>query len=574
MRVGRRGIVFVLIVALACSAGMRQLAQARRDAAHHNQIGASSGNVSLAGMNSYALALLLGGLRGPLVMFLWTSSEQQKSDRNLEDIDTKIEWIRLLQPEFDTVHVFQIWNKAFNLSAQMASLANKYTSVLDALDYSRGVQAQRPDDANLMFETAHVYFDKLANSSEQAYYRRRVRNETGPSMRIGVLVAQATAVQEAIRRLGIDDEAVRLTPDKNGLTTSVIGPKVFADPLHNALAKLPGITYAPVPPPTVRRSDPGWRAQQHEIVLDLDGNIRPEFIQPTWAEPARTAEGFYNGATLQPLEALGPFPYGLSPYGIAYNYYKRCQMLIQLGESPLYITDNIVDSRAGIGLEFWTHDEWEQACHAELRMLDKPREGDRWVMALAAAPLKWSDPVIATCARDEAAYEYKLVARLSTEAVGAFERHIRRFPQSEDTYTYHLLLMRAQTQMALADYDYISATGAGSATRAQLLAQAREAYTKAIQGYVLTILKFFTDDPILRQTLTEANVVAPGQVPKGTWKTNIETVVDPQIYDVLFKRAAQLQSSYFSLNGDQYKDERAELVSYMDRARARLLLLK
>ena len=32
-------------------------------------------------MNSYALTLLLGGLRGPLVMFLWPSAEDQKSER-------------------------------------------------------------------------------------------------------------------------------------------------------------------------------------------------------------------------------------------------------------------------------------------------------------------------------------------------------------------------------------------------------------------------------------------------------------------------------------------------------------
>ena len=31
-----------------------------------------------------ALALLLGGLRGPLVMLLWSNSESQKMDKNLE----------------------------------------------------------------------------------------------------------------------------------------------------------------------------------------------------------------------------------------------------------------------------------------------------------------------------------------------------------------------------------------------------------------------------------------------------------------------------------------------------------
>ena len=70
-------------------------------------VAATSNGSSLAAMNSYALALLLGGLRGPLVMWLWTKSESQKSENDLEDVDSMMEWIRLLQPEFDTVHIFR-----------------------------------------------------------------------------------------------------------------------------------------------------------------------------------------------------------------------------------------------------------------------------------------------------------------------------------------------------------------------------------------------------------------------------------------------------------------------------------
>ena len=63
-------------------------------------------------------------LRGPLVMILWPSAEEQKTEKDLEDFDTKIELIRLLQAEFDTVHLFQIWSKAYNVSAQLASYSN------------------------------------------------------------------------------------------------------------------------------------------------------------------------------------------------------------------------------------------------------------------------------------------------------------------------------------------------------------------------------------------------------------------------------------------------------------------
>src|SRR5581483_6228589 len=173
--VGRATIVAVLIIALLGSAATRHWAD---DVRGEPIVAASSSGRSLSGMNSYALALLLGGLRGPLVMFLWSSSESQKTENNLEDFDSKIEWIRLLQAEFDTVHIFQIWNKAYNISVQMATLGNKYRTILDALDYAHRVDQEKPNDINIIAAIGQIYFDKLANSSEKFYYRQRVRDDT------------------------------------------------------------------------------------------------------------------------------------------------------------------------------------------------------------------------------------------------------------------------------------------------------------------------------------------------------------------------------------------------------------
>ena len=55
-----------------------------------------------------------------------------KNERDLEGFDTKLEWIRLLQPEFDPVHLFQIWNKAYNISVQMASMGLVSTATKSA----------------------------------------------------------------------------------------------------------------------------------------------------------------------------------------------------------------------------------------------------------------------------------------------------------------------------------------------------------------------------------------------------------------------------------------------------------
>jgi hypothetical protein len=178
--------VAVLVASLVIAALSRQWAvalQARAAASGPNAVAGAdasgTGRTSLGSMDSFFLALLLGGLRGPLVMFLWVSSENQKNERDLEGFDTKIELIRLLQPEFDTVHIFQIWNKAYNQSAQIASLPNKYSVILDALDYARKVDAARPNNINILMEISRIYNHKLGTTTgDSIYYRRRVREDT------------------------------------------------------------------------------------------------------------------------------------------------------------------------------------------------------------------------------------------------------------------------------------------------------------------------------------------------------------------------------------------------------------
>ena len=55
----------------------------------------------------------------------------------------------------------------------------------------------------------------------------------------------------------------------------------------------------------------------------------------------------YNGADLQFLPALGPFPYGLSPFGFGYNYYKRAQLLQEAGKQRhSQLSDLVIDYRS------------------------------------------------------------------------------------------------------------------------------------------------------------------------------------------------------------------------------------
>ena len=74
MNRSRLPIVITLIAALVLSAVTRDWARGIRNRGETNLPGSAAATNSLANMDSFALALLLGGLRGPLVMVLWTSS--------------------------------------------------------------------------------------------------------------------------------------------------------------------------------------------------------------------------------------------------------------------------------------------------------------------------------------------------------------------------------------------------------------------------------------------------------------------------------------------------------------------
>src|SRR5688572_29564031 len=140
MKRGSKRLVILLLVAMIVTGLTRQMVYSQRQQIQLERRRTSAG---LQGLDTFALGLILGGLRGPLVMFLWTSIESQKTEKNLENIDTKIELVRMLQPEFASVHIFQIWNKAYNLSVQVASLQNKYSMILSALQYARNVDAEQ-----------------------------------------------------------------------------------------------------------------------------------------------------------------------------------------------------------------------------------------------------------------------------------------------------------------------------------------------------------------------------------------------------------------------------------------------
>jgi hypothetical protein len=442
--------------------------------------GMGSGS-SLSSMNSFSLALLLGGLRGPLVMFLWMTSETQKNEKNLEDFDTRVEWIRLLQPEFDTVHIFQIWNKAYNISVQMASLANKYTTILDALEYARSVDRERPNNINIIAAIGGIYFDKLGSSSEKQYYSKRVRSESLP---------------------------------------------------HKELQ-------------TLSRSDPAWRPLQLDVMLDEQGYLAGEGLKFKYLEPYQ------------------PFPYGLSPFAIGYDYYRQAQYLQnEKQQKHIQLSDLVIDSRSALAQKMWSDDEWERGRRQEMLLFNKAVPEERIDMELPTAEVKLDQPPSdalspeqADAAFKEALYDYALAARLAQDGRVAYEDHLTRFADNRMTYTSHLEHLKAVQELILGDHDYLAAMRATGDERAALIKSAAEHYRASIPLNQQMILKYYTDQSI-------ADAI-------GYNRDDVNTIPHDQ-YAELLRKAKVILANPQVTQYDNNREDRTEYENYVKRAEDRL----
>lgn len=448
-RAGRWPVVIVMVLALVCCGLTGNWAYDwKGEHAGDHPVVAQRG--ALGGMNSYSLALMLGGLRGPLVMVLWSKVEGQKIDRDLEDVDTMIEWIRLLQPEFDTVHIFQIWNKAYNISALMASSASKYETILDAIDYGRRVEAEKPGDLNILDQLARVFGEKLGgqNVQERGFYRKQFMEDS---------------LTDANRRKAYPEDDA-----------------------------------------TYRRMGVKFFESKNGPLLTESNELDPRLLVTRYPRPASVpANSEWNtGAEFQYLEPYQPFPLGIPPMAIGYNYAKQSQVAMTVGgQKPLQLSDTVIDTYPGIMIKQWAQFELDRAVGYEgqafgLRIGNDPIPS--FIVANANPP---TATVTNARAMQDAVYGYDLGSRLCDAAIKEYERHLAN-PQYVNpymSYASQLLELRAQHALAAADAVYAKSFMPG-ADRAALLSEAQGLYRDALSRYKRIVL-LYCMEPSIRTRL-------------------------------------------------------------------------
>lgn len=473
MTKGRSIVGLVLIASLLGTLGMQTLARQQRA----KLIPPRRADARTAQLDSFALALVLGGLRGPLVMMIWPSIENQKSSRNLEAIDTKIELLRMLQADFDSVHIFQIWNKSYNVSVLLTSLANRYAAILDGLEYARRVDAEKPDNVNILEQMGNVYQYKLGHGpgapGEKRYYINRLREET--------LLPESEQTLGAIRRT------------------------------------------------------------RHQRMLGDDGHILPELLTPRAPQALRElgydGSELQFLARYDTAE-MGGFPDGLSPLALAYNYFRRAGALaVNAGQTPLQVSERVLDSRSAVALKLWAEEQLARGRRLEIEAAGRQAPAERSPMELITADLPLSFATTQPAHRaqlQQAVFAYDRTKQVSEHAVEEYRRQLENSDHmfNPSTYLSHIAEVEARGELAAADRDYLKALLAESPVAQQALKQsAAEHYREAMRKTYIEALRFWVDD----QTASEVYPVVTERIlGKRYEKANIHEA-DPKAYGALLE---------------------------------------
>ena len=137
--------------------------------------------LELADLPSEAVTLILGGFRGPYVVWLWTRAEDEKQKKIHFDLLDRYTKIAMLQADYPQVWTFHYWNMLWNITVQWQSPERKYQWIRLGIRFLREGYRRNPRSAVIMMEMGRGYMDKIGRSQEAPYYRARVEEDEGRS---------------------------------------------------------------------------------------------------------------------------------------------------------------------------------------------------------------------------------------------------------------------------------------------------------------------------------------------------------------------------------------------------------
>jgi hypothetical protein len=287
--------------------------------------------------------------------------------------------------------------------------------------------------------------------------------------------SRADEFKKTIAAAGLDDTRIRLATEPGGQFT-VYMESIGSGPVRAAFNG-PDVTYTAVPRQSVHPESRSGRKYEMDTLVDEKGYFLTDKLK----------ERKY-------LEKFQPFPYGVSPLALGYNYAKQAQILQRVNKQKhLQLAEPVIDNQPGMSLKAWTEEEWDRGRRLEERGLPKisgttdqtPRESKT---AHTAPDARIDD----RRAIDEAIFSYNRAATVAEEGVAEFTQHIDRYPARLQNYFLHRDNLASIARVTRADALYLQAIE-DPAGRKALLDRAKLEYESAAKWYILMILKYYVE---------------------------------------------------------------------------------
>jgi hypothetical protein len=302
-------------------------------------------------------------------------------------------------------------------------------------------------------------------------------------------------------------------------------------------------------------------------MLDLEGNLLPSVITPTEPRPAGLAANaqWNDGSELQYLKKFAPFPYGIPPMAIGWNYYKRSQVTHDLTKQKhLQLSDMVVDNRPAINAKLWAESEWNLGRQTEMNAfgLKAPVTDNtataRAVIELPAASIGPDTPFLDIAAAKEATYHYDEVSKVADQSIAEFNRHLQHYAAND--FQSNRESIRAMKALCIADRDYLRmmlVPADQTAARGELQKQTVEEYTTAMLAWERLMLKHNISDAVV-------NAIYPQKS-----RDIVDNLTPPQVHQLLGAVQRLLQANrQYDTESDRVESER-----YVQRAYLRLAQL-
>jgi hypothetical protein len=154
--------IVLILVLFVCAFGIQRAIEPR---AKHLEIREQDlGDVALT---DQALRLMLTGSRGVAICALWYTANQKQEKHEWNELELIIRSLIKLQPHFETPWLFQSWNLAYNVSAEVDRVNDKYFHITRGIELLADGSRKNHDNATLRYSVGFYDQDKIGLADQK-----------------------------------------------------------------------------------------------------------------------------------------------------------------------------------------------------------------------------------------------------------------------------------------------------------------------------------------------------------------------------------------------------------------------